>query len=352
MIIEKLVNITKKYDTGKIALNQVNLEILEKEIFTLIGPNGAGKTTLLKIMALIDTPTRGEVYFREQLITHKNIEKIRKKVTMVFQKPVFFNTTVFKNIAYGLKLRGYSRVEIENKVKAALKMVRLEGFENRHISSLSGGEQQRVALARAIILDPELLLLDEPLANIDPVNVAILEKTIIDLRKRTTIVMTTHDISYAAKIADKIAFVNDGRIIQKGETYDIFNQPIDVHTAKFVGYENIFEGVSEAIDNGYVIVRIGNVSIEAVSSKQGKCYVAIRPEDITIFKKKTVTSARNILPGKIIEIKEFGPFVHLKVDVDGTVFSVKITRRSLREMNLKTNDNIFLAFKASAVKVF
>jgi len=352
MTVERLVNISKVYKNKKKALDNVSLDVNKNEILTLIGPNGAGKTTLLKIMALIDTPTDGEIYFREQLVTQKNIEKLRLNVTMVFQKPIFFNTSVYKNIAYGLKLRGLPKREIERMVKEALETVGLDGFEKRHIRSLSGGEQQRVALARAIILSPELLLLDEPLANIDPVNAMILEKVVSDLRKELTIVMSTHDLAHATRLADKIAFINQGKVIQRGDAMDILDKPIDVLTARFIGYENIFEGTTRATEEGYTTISLGSVSIEAISSKQGKCHVAIRPEDITLFKERTVTSARNVLLGTIVEARELKPFVYLKVDVEGIPFNVKITRRSFSELSLRVGDKVFLSFKASAVKVF
>ena len=171
-MITKLTNVTKRY--GEIsALSKVSLEIRAREIFSVLGPNGSGKTTMLKIMALIDEPTNGEVLFDGELIHKGNRSQARLKSTMVFQKTTLFNTTVYNNIAYGLKIRGYARAEITEKVKDALRLVKLDGYEKRSAKSLSGGEQQRVSLARSLALNTKLLLLDEPTTNMDPKTVSI-----------------------------------------------------------------------------------------------------------------------------------------------------------------------------------
>ena len=157
--IIELKNITKQYEKIT-ALDKINLDVTEGEILSLLGPNGAGKTTLLRIMAGIEKPTSGKMFFKGAEINHKNVDKVRLNATMVFQKTALFNTNVYNNVAYGLKLRGLPKQETKRRVKETLKTVKLEGYKNRPAKKLSGGEQQRVALARALVLDTKLLLLD------------------------------------------------------------------------------------------------------------------------------------------------------------------------------------------------
>jgi len=208
----KLKNITREHD-GVRALSNINLEVNKGEILTVIGPNGSGKTTLLRLLALLDNPSSGEIIYNGEKIDESNAVNYRKEITMVFQKPVLFNTTVFENIAYGLRLRGLEEKQIAARVENALSSVMLSGFGSRIAKKLSGGEQQRVILARALALDPQLLLLDEPTANLDPTNALIVEKIIRGLRGRTTVVVATHNIFQAGRLSDRVVCLLNGRII-------------------------------------------------------------------------------------------------------------------------------------------
>ncbi|MFH1821432.1 MAG: ATP-binding cassette domain-containing protein [Methanobacteriota archaeon] len=228
----KLKNVNREYD-GILTLRGVNLEVEEGEILTIIGPNGAGKTTLLRLLALLDAPSKGEVIYRGVKVDDSTVPKHRKKVTMVFQRPVLFNTTVFENVAYGLRLRDKEGYNIPAKVESALNSVLLKGFDARMAKKLSGGEQQRVILARALALEPELLLLDEPTANLDPTNSAIVEKIIKKLRGRTTIVVATHNIFQARRISDRVGCLLDGKIIDVDKPRNIFMKPKNKMIRKF-----------------------------------------------------------------------------------------------------------------------
>jgi len=237
----ELEDVTKKY--GEIvALNKASLKVVKGEVLSLIGPNGSGKTTMLRIMAGIEELTSGEIYFDGIRINDGNMDKVRSKGTMIFQRTVFFNTNVYKNLAYGLKLRGYSKKEIKEKVKEALRIVKLEGYESRLAKRLSGGEQQRLSLARALILGTELILLDEPTANLDPYNVSMMEEIISKINRdfNTTIIMATHNMFQAKRLGKKVVFLLDGEVIEVGESDEIFKNPHDRRTENFVKGEMIY----------------------------------------------------------------------------------------------------------------
>jgi len=349
--IAVLRNVTKSF--GKMtALDDVSLEIQEGEILALLGPNGSGKTTLLKILAFIQKPTQGEAYFRGEKIADKNIDKMRMQCTMVFQKTVLFSTTVYNNIAYGLTIRKIPKKEIDVQVGKVLKLLKLEGFEKKQAKKLSGGEQQRVTLARALALNTELLLLDEPTANLDPKNAGIIEEAIASVNKehKTTIVMATHNMFQARNLPHRIALMNDGKITEVGMPTEIFGR-LSKTLASFAALENTFAGTATSAENGTTSVDIGNgVQIETTTQHIGTVSVFINPNDIILSTNRLASSARNVFKGKIVEIFDLGPVIKLKVDV-GKPFVVQITKRSFNEMELNLNAEVFVTFKASSVQI-
>jgi tungstate transport system ATP-binding protein len=229
--ILRLQRITKEFN-GKQALREVSLEVKRGEIFFIVGPNGAGKTTLLRIMAFLEKPTSGEIFFEGKAV--RESARLRKKITMVFQTPVFFNSTVFDNVAYGLKLRGYSSTAIKRMVEETLASVNLREEVHGRVRELSGGEKQRVALARALALRPEILLLDEPTADLDPANVRIVEDLIRKLRGKSTLVVTTHHLAQARRLSDRVACIYGGNLLEVGSPRHVFTRPRDWRTEKFI----------------------------------------------------------------------------------------------------------------------
>lgn len=229
--IIRLKCINREYD-GIRALSKVTMEVERGEILSIIGPNGSGKTTLLRILAMLDRPSSGEVFYMGKKV--HDAAQLRRKVTMVFQKPVLFDGSVLDNVMYGLNLRDYSGEESAKRVKRSLKTVRLNGFGRRMARKLSGGEQQRVVLARAIALEPELLILDEPTSNLDPTNATIFENTIKHLKGRTTIVLATHNLFQARRISDRVGCILDGGLVEVGKTKEIFTHPKHSVTKKFI----------------------------------------------------------------------------------------------------------------------
>jgi molybdopterin-binding protein len=345
-----LKNLTKCFGNRK-ALDGVTLQIQEGEILALLGPNGSGKTTLLKVLAFLEKPTGGENKFQGEIVTGKNAERMRLQSAMVFQRTLLFSTTVYNNVAYGLKMRKMPKKIIEEEVKKALKLVKLEGFEKRSAKKLSGGEEQRVALARALVLKTKLLLLDEPTANLDPKNASILEEVIatVNHELKTTIVMATHNMFQAKTLPHRVALINDGRISEVGTTAEIFGK-LSKSLASFAAVDNTFAGTAKITEAGTTIVDVGNgVQIEATLQKQGETSIFISPQDIILSKNPLKSSARNVFKGKIIQIADLGLLVKLTVDV-GKPFMVQITKRSFSEMALNLNVEVFIVFKASSVQ--
>ncbi|MHA1238914.1 MAG: ABC transporter ATP-binding protein [Candidatus Odinarchaeia archaeon] len=242
--IVKIVNVTKLFN-DKHALKNVSLEVYDGETLCLIGPSGAGKTTLLRLINMLDRPTSGKIFFKDTdltTLTGKMEVEFRRKMSLVFQKPVLFNTTVFNNVAYGLILRKVKWETVKEKVRDVLKLVGLSGFEKKNALTLSGGEAQRVALARSIVLDPELLLLDEPTANLDPPNVAMIEKIIMEIQKtkKTTVIMATHNMYQAKRMGTRTAFLLNGELVEIGPTEEIFRNPQRKETESFINGEMIY----------------------------------------------------------------------------------------------------------------
>ncbi len=349
--IAELREVTKIFD-GTTALEGINLQVREGEILALLGPNGSGKTTLLKILAFLEKPSNGEVYFLGRKVAKENLKQMRMECTMVFQKTVLFNTTVYNNVAYGSKIRKMPKNRIDEEVRRVLKLVKLEGFERRQAKKLSGGEQQRVALARALALNTKLLLLDEPTADLDPKNASIIEEVIATVNRelKTTVVMATHNMFQAQNLPNRIALINNGRISEVGTPKEIFGK-LSKNLVSFATLENTFAGEAKVTENGTTLIDIGNdVKIEAATKWQGRVSVFISPEDVILSKSHFTSSARNVFKGRLTEISDSGSVVRLKVDV-GKPFTVQITKRSLYEMGLNLDMEVYIAFKASSVQI-
>jgi len=211
-------------------------------IHAIIGPNGSGKSTLLRLCNLLEPPTRGELRFRDHRGALAPDLALRRRMTLVFQRPCLLNTTVYKNVACGLIIRGMEKGEIRRRVQAALELVEMADFREHHGRTLSGGESQRVALARALVIEPELLLLDEPTSNLDPHSVRIMEGAIRKLRQagRTTVLLVTHNLFQAQRLADRVVFLYDGCIVEEGEAAAFFENPRDERTWKFITGEMVY----------------------------------------------------------------------------------------------------------------
>ena len=353
MSLIKVVDLSHRYGERRV-LENVTLSIAKGEVFALIGPTGVGKTTLLRLIDLLEIPSSGEIYFDGRCIPESGKQRveIRRRMAFVLQKPQVFNLSVYDNIACGLRWRGEKKDRIAEKVDRILETVDLRGYKNRNARTLSGGEAQRLALARAAVVEPEVLLLDEPTANLDPISTEKIEQFISYLirQRNTTIIMATHDMSQGQHLADKIGVLLNGRIVQIGDAREVFRLPQDEEVAKFVGMENIIAGRVTANAGGIVMVDTGNNVIQAVSGCPvgEEVNVGIRPEDIILALSKSESSARNCFRGEVAKVTSLGPVSRVEINC-GFPLVALVTRISAEELNLQNGREVYASFKAAGV---
>ena len=360
--------ICKSFD-GKEVLRNIDIEIAKGRINCVIGPNGSGKTTLFKILTLLDRATSGEVYFDGSpsfFLSPEERLKLRRRIGVVMQTPFMFNTSVWKNVAYGLKLRG--KRDIAKKVDEALEIVELFHIKNQSALTLSSGEAQRVALVRAIILEPEVIFLDEPMVNLDPLSTKIIEDLTLRMRREynVTIIMATHNLLQARRFGERVFVLRQGEIIQQGTADEVFHYPNSSFAAEFVEVGNLFRG-NVIIEEGTQKLDLGKIKVEVVPNSEFKkdgasVFATLRPEDILLSLKPFHSSARNSFLGEIINIQDRGGIIWVtmepipnfsdsKTESVSTPFIAIITKRSKEEMGLKVGMRVYFTFKASCVNV-
>jgi putative spermidine/putrescine transport system ATP-binding protein len=279
----EIAGVSKVYDGGVRAVDTIEIDISQGEFFSLLGPSGCGKTTTLRMIAGFETPDVGAIRVDGDDITHVPAHK--RDMGMVFQNYALFpHRTVAENVAFGLRMRGLDKATIASKVKAALEMVELAGLEDRRPGQLSGGQQQRVALARAIVIEPRVLLCDEPLGALDKKLRQQMQFELKQLQKTLglTLVFVTHDQEEALAMSDRIAVMNCGRVEQIGTPVEIYDRPLTRFVADFIGDTNIFRGERITTDVGPALA-VGRglvVTLPARAPGTGVLSVALRPEKI------------------------------------------------------------------------
>ncbi|MCI8582228.1 MAG: ABC transporter ATP-binding protein [Dorea sp.] len=279
--IIELKHITKTYEDGFSAVTDFNLEVKQGEFITFLGPSGCGKTTTLRMIAGFDIPTEGEILLNGEPIT--SLPPNKRPINTVFQRYALFpHMNIFDNIAFGLKQRKMPKRLIEKKVKKALELVDLEGFENRKTDTLSGGQQQRVAIARAVVNEPQILLLDEPLGALDLKMRKEMQLELKEMHRELgiTFIYVTHDQEEALTMSDKIVVMSEGKMQQIGTPEDIYNEPINAFVADFIGDSNIFNGIM----TGKLKARFCGGEFVCVDDVEEGTHITavVRPEDVLL----------------------------------------------------------------------
>jgi len=335
------------HEWGDFSLKNVTLSVNEGEYFIILGPTAAGKTLILETIAGFYIPREGGIFLNEKNITHIPPEK--RNIGFVYQDySLFPHMTVEENIAFGLKMRKNPKREVETRVQNVMDSMHISHLKGRLPSTLSGGEQQRVALARALVIDPDALLLDEPLSALDPRTQESLREELKRIHKvrGTTTIHVTHDQDEALTLADRIGVIMNGKVVQVDTPYKVFNEPVNEEIASFVGVENIIEGKIISSENGVALVEIRNYQIHALSNLTGgEVNVFVRPENIILSKGKLESSARNSISGTITNVTQYGATFRIYMD---NGLSALVTKQAIEELGLKIGENAYASFKATA----
>lgn len=348
-------NVTKKFGDFT-AIDNLSLDIFEKEFFALLGPSGCGKTTMMRMLAGFENPTSGRIELAGGNIVP--VPPNKRAVNMMFQSYALFpHLTVWDNIAFGLKREGMAKDAIEARVTEMLRLTRLERFAKRKPHQISGGQRQRVALARSLAKAPQLLLLDEPLGALDAKLRQDTQFELMDIQEKTgtTFVIVTHDQEEAMTVASRVAVMDEGRLMQVATPDRIYESPNSVYVADFIGDVNIIEGRAAPSDNGnYEIAwRDGHPPLHAASSKpfdrNQKCYLAIRPEKVAISADQP-DAAENVVQGKVLDIAYLGNLSTYHVELpDGTVIkSQTANTRRIARRSFTWEDKVWLSWTATA----
>ncbi len=335
----------KKFYGSVSALNDVSIKIDEGKLLTVIGPSGSGKTTLLRSIAGFVKLDEGRIYLDDEDIT--DVPPERRNISMFFQNYALWpHMTVYDNVAYGLKLRKYPKKEMDERVRWALSLLDVEGLEDRKPSQLSGGQQQRIALARAIVVEPRVLLLDEPLSNLDAkIRLRIrFEIKALQQKLKLTTLYVTHDQEEALSIADEIAVMHEGRILQMGTPQEIYTRPSSLFVADFVGINNV---IGVVVSNGGV--RLGEMFIPVEEKSDGQeAVVVFRADEVRLARKGTDAEPDEYAFGGVITGKLYmGSRYRYEIAVSD---KTKVIANSPREFAL--DDRVTLCVKRDRVFVY
>jgi len=349
MVEVYLENLTKYFGSVK-ALEDLTLKIYDKELIVLLGPSGCGKTTTLRLIAGLEQPTKGHIYFGEKLMN--DVPPRFRNVSMVFQSYALFpHMKVFDNIAFPLKVVRWSKKDIEKRVKEVASMLRIENLLDRKPHELSGGQQQRVALGRALVRKPDILLLDEPLANLDAKLREAMRGELKRLQKefKCTTVYVTHDQIEAMSMADRIAILNNGILQQVGTPDELYNTPENIFVASFIGSPSInlldcsFIEEKGILDFGSFTLKMPKDMIDILSGRSELVF-GVRPRDINVWKEKKP----HALETEVYVAEPLGEEMLITLDIEG----VRIRAISPFISNVKIGEKLWISFNLNKVHIF
>jgi tungstate transport system ATP-binding protein len=345
---------------GRNVVDIDEIELRRGEILALLGPNGSGKSTLFRLLLLIERADGGEIFLAGRSV-HKGDDAARHRIAGVFQQPFLFAGTVRDNLGFGLAVRRVAAKERAQRISAAAGAFGIEPLLGAHVRTLSGGEAQRVALARAFALQPEVLLLDEPTANLD----ALVKRTFredIERAARTqagAVVLITHDMMEAFAVADRVAVLDAGRVVQTGTPEDLVNDPRTPFVASFTGAELLLDGVVATVAEDLIHIDVGGALVWATvpadhswTPQSGmRAHVAYRPEDVMISAPDSAfeVSARNHYRLKIVSLTGSGGLVRVRLDGNPQLTAL-VTRTSVESLGLRPGRDVIAHLKATALR--
>lgn len=350
----KLEKINKNFPNVK-ALIDINQEIQSGKFFTLLGPSGCGKTTLLRTIAGFYRQDSGHLIISNQIID--DVPAHDRDTGMVFQSyAIFPHMTVFENVAFGLKTRKVNPSEIKKRVEKVLEKVHLTGYEGRTPDQLSGGQQQRVGLARAMVIEPKVLLMDEPLSNLDAKLRVSMRDEIRSMQKelKITTVYVTHDQEEALAISDSIAVMNSGEIQQVGSPWEIYKNPANTFVASFVGDTNFIDGelVDPTKDSISILVDKHKIKTNNPSVSMKKIRVSIRPEDLSIVSDSVSDNDFSCIPGIVEKSTFVGSLIRYSVDCGDKLKLIVERHRPQSEAIMPNNTSVFVKIPVDAILHF
>ncbi len=343
---------------GAEVLSVPEFTLHERESVALIGPNGAGKSTMLLSLATLLQPSAGDILFHGSRVQASGGDtSYRRRIAMVFQEPLLFDTTVFDNVASGLKIRGVPRDEIRKRVGECLERFHIDHLADRSARRISGGEVQRTSLARAFATRPEVVFLDEPFIALDPPTRHALMVDLAQVLRDSgsSAIIATHDQMEALRLADRMMVMQGGRVVQSGTTAEVTAHPVNAFAASFVGMENVLTGSVVSSAGGMLTLDVAGRTMEIVGSGSPgeRVVLCTHPEHVVVT---TVdphhrTSARNVFPGTVTRIVPLGA-VH-KVYLDcGFPLVASVTAHSLAELGMVPGSRVFASFKATSVHLY
>lgn len=338
--IVRLENVSKSYEKGKYVIKDLSLDVYEGEFLTLLGSSGCGKTTILRMISGLEHVTDGKVYIDDNDVTE--VDPTKREVNTIFQNFALFpHMSVFENISFGLKMKKVNKEEIEKRVKKVLKLVELDGFEDRLPSQLSGGQQQRVAIARGIVMNPKVLLLDESLASLDLKLKRMMQIELKKIQRKLgiTFIYVTHDQDEALTMSDRIIIIEKGVIEQEGTPQDIYQNPKSTFVADFIGESNIFKSKIVKVKEDTIDVefdkRIFTIKKEENDKLDDTINLMIRPENIYISHRPSKDSIQGIVKTVVYD----GSVTKLFIDNEGD-FDLKVTVKG--SVDYKENDPAYI----------